>query len=118
MEKEGPLVERICDYVSRVDAELGVEKAFIFGSTAKGNRLKESDVDLIIVSKAFKRISQPRRLYLLQKLWGYREALNALAFTPAEFAKASEERLMMKEILSYAIELLPETEARASDEGV
>jgi len=110
MKKHRPLVERICDYVSQVDAELGVERAFIYGSTAKGNRLKESDVDLIIVSKAFKRMPQPRRLYLLQKLWSYREGLHALACTPGEFTKASEERLMMKEILSYAIELLPETE--------
>ena len=101
------LIERICDYVSRVDAELGVEEAFIFGSTAKGNRLKESDVDLIIVSKAFEEMPLPRRLYLLQKLWGHREELQALAYTPDEFKEASQ-RLMLKEILSYAIELVPE----------
>ena len=100
------LIDRIGDYVSKVDAELGVEKAFIFGSTAKGNRLMESDVDLIIVSKAFKGMPQPRRLYLLQKLWCYRVDLQALAYTPEEFKKASE-RLIMREILSYAIELLP-----------
>ena len=100
------LINRICDYVSKVDAELGVEKAFIFGSTAKGNRLKESDVDLIIVSKAFKGMPLPKRLYLLQKLWRYPEELQALAYTPEEFEKASE-RLMLKEILLHAIELTP-----------
>ena len=100
------LIERICDYVSRVDAELGVEKAFIFGSTAKGNRLKESDIDLIIVSEAFKRTPLPRRLYLLQKLWDFRLDLQALAYTPEEFKEASQ-RLLLREILSYAIELVP-----------
>ena len=102
------LIDRICDYVSRVDAQLDVEKAFIFGSTARGNRLKESDVDLIIVSNTFKSMPRPKRLYLLQKLWNYNEELQALAYTPEEFEK-SKERLMMKEILSYATELVPST---------
>ena len=105
---DNDLFDRVCDYVSRVDAQLNVEKAFIFGSTARRNRLKESDVDLIIVSKTFQRMPQPKRLYLLQKLWNYREELQALAYTPKEFEKAKE-RLMMKEILSYATELVPST---------
>lgn len=102
----GSLIDRICDYISIVDAELGVEKAFIFGSTAKGNRLDESDVDLIVVSKTFTRMSLPRRLYLLQKLWSYREQLQAQAYTTEEWKEASQ-RLMLREILSYAIELVP-----------
>ena len=47
------LMKRIRDYLSKLDAEIGVEKAYLFGSTAKGTRQRNSDVDLIIVSKAF-----------------------------------------------------------------
>ena len=102
------LIDLICDYISRVDAEYGVEKAYIFGSTAKGKRLKESDVDLIIVSKAFRGMSLPKRLYLLYKLWKHPIDLQVLAYTPEEYKEASQ-RLMLKEILSYAIELIPQS---------
>jgi len=102
------LIDLICDYISRVDAEYGVEKAYIFGSTAKGNRLEESDVDLIIVSKAFRGMSQLERLYLLHKLWKHPIDLQVLAYTPEEYKEASQ-RLMLKEILSYAIELIPQS---------
>jgi len=102
------LIDLICDYISRVDAKYGVEKAYIFGSTAKGNRLEESDVDLIIVSKAFRGISLPERLYLLYRLWDHPINLQVLAYTPEEYKEASQ-RLMLKEILSYAIELIPQS---------
>lgn len=102
------LIDLICDYINRVDAEYGVEKAYIFGSTAKGNRLEEIDVDLIIVSKAFREMSLPERLYLLYKLWKHPIDLQVLAYTPEEYKEASQ-RLMLKEILSYAIELIPQS---------
>ena len=84
------LIDLICDYISRVDAEYGVEKAYIFGSTAKGNRLEESDVDLIIVSKAFRGMSMLERLYLLHKLWKNPIDLQVLAYTPEEYKEASQ----------------------------
>ena len=102
------LIDLICDYISRVDAEYRVEKAYIFGSTAKGNRLEESDVDLIIVSKAFRGMPLPERLYSLYKLWDHPIDLQVLAYTPEEYREASQ-RLMLKEILSYAIELIPQS---------
>ena len=102
------LIDLVCDYISRVDAEYGVEKAYIFGSTAKGNRLEESDVDLIIVSEAFRGISLTERLYLLYRLWDHPIDLQVLAYTPEEYKEASQ-RLMLKEILSYAIELIPQS---------
>jgi len=102
------LIDLICDYISRVDAEYRVEKVYIFGSTAKGNRLEESDVDLIIVSKAFRGMSMLERLYLLYKLWDHPIDLQVLAYTPEEYKEASQ-RLMLKEILSYAIELIPQS---------
>jgi len=106
MRDSRPLIERICDYVSKLDTELGVERAYLFGSTAKRNRRKNSDVDLIIVSKAFIGMPIPKREGTLENLWDYCEDLEALAYTPEEFAKISQ-RLTMKEILSYAVDLTP-----------
>jgi len=98
------LLNRIRVFLGRLDAKLGVNRALLFGSTARGNRLKESDVDLIVVSKAFRGMPIPERLMILQKEWDYPEELQALAYTPEEFDEVSQ-RLTMKEILSYAIEV-------------
>jgi len=104
MNDDKALLKRLGDFLGRVDAVIGVDRAFLFGSTAKGNRLVESDVDLIVVSKSFAGVPVPERLGLLQKEWDYPEELQALAYTPEEFNEISK-RLTMKEILAYAVDL-------------
>ena len=102
-----PLIDRIREYVNILDAELGVDQAFLYGSTAKGTRHRDSDVDLIIVSESFAKMPEPKRWGLLQHLWRYKEDLETLAYTPSEFAKIKEERFLMQKILQYAIDLTP-----------
>jgi len=53
-------------------------------------------------------MSLPERLYRLYKLWDHSIDLQVLAYTPEEYKEASQ-RLMLKEILSYAIELIPQS---------
>lgn len=101
-----PLQERIRDFVGRLDAEVGVDKAFLFGSTATGKRHRNSDVDLIIVSSSFEDMPELDRLFLLQHRWRYIEDLEAFAYTPKEFEKLRE-RLLVKKILSCAVDLTP-----------
>lgn len=104
MNDERTILDRVSNFIACLDAKLGVEKAVLFGSTAKGNRLQESDVDLIVVSKSFSNMPIPKRLGLLQNEWAYSEELQALAYTPEEFQEVSQ-RETMSEILSYATEL-------------
>ncbi len=100
MEKE------LADLIARVHAKFGVEKAFLFGSTARGRRLEESDIDLIVVSKGFEDMPIPERQGAVQKEWNHPEELEALTYTPTEFSEVSK-RLTMQEILSYAIDVSP-----------
>ncbi len=46
-----------------------VEQAILFGSTATGERLADSDIDLIVISKDFKDMPLPQRFLILQKNW-------------------------------------------------
>jgi predicted nucleotidyltransferase len=101
-----PLMDRIREYVNVLDAELGVDQAFLYGSTARGKRRRNSDVDIIVVSECFAKMPEPKRWGLLQHLWRYKEDLETLAYTPNEFAKIKE-RLLMQKILQYAIDLTP-----------
>lgn len=100
------LEERVKRLIARLDAKHGVDQAFLFGSTAIGNRLEGSDVDIIVVSRGFEGISVPERQGLLQREWEGPEELHALAYTPDEFATVSS-RATMREILSYAVDLTP-----------
>ena len=101
-----PLMGRLRDFVRKLDAEIGIEKALLFGSTAKGIRHENSDVDLIIVSRTFENMPEPKRLGFLQHRWRYIEDLEALAYTPSEFERVKH-RLLMEKILEYAIDLTP-----------
>jgi predicted nucleotidyltransferase len=101
-----PLLERIQEYVNQLDAEICVDQAFLYGSTAKGTRHRNSDVDLIVVSRSFAKMPEPKRWGLLQHRWKYKEDLETLAYTPTEFAKIKE-RFLMQTILQYAKDLTP-----------
>ena len=101
-----PLMQRIREYVNILDAELGVDQALLYGSTAKGKRHKNSDVDIIIISESFATMPEPKRWGLLQHMWKYKEDLETLAYTPSEFAKIKE-RFLMQKILEYAIDITP-----------
>jgi len=51
-----------------------VEKAYLFGSYAKGSWIKTSDVDLVIVSRGFEGVPFLKRLDIVNRAqwrWGY-----------------------------------------------
>ena len=93
-------MERLRNFVERLDAEIGVEKVLLFGSTAKGERHRNSDVDLIIVSSTFENMPEPKRLGFLQHRWRFIEDLEAVAYTPTEFEQVKDRLLMRKMVLS------------------
>ncbi len=100
------LMERVREFIRKVDAKVPVEKVLLFGSTAKGTRQEESDVDLIIISKAFREVHELERIGMLLELWPYLEELQILAYTPEEFSQVKD-RFMIKKILAYALDLTP-----------
>lgn len=106
MRRNYSIEQKVAEVVARLNAKLGVERAFLFGSTARGSRLRESDVDLILVSRKFEGVSIPERQGVVQKEWLHGEELQALTYTPAEFAQVSK-RLTMQEILSHAVDVSP-----------
>ena len=80
-----PLIERVREYVKMLDAEIGVNQAPLDGSTARGKRHRNIDVDIIITSESFAAMPEPKRWGLLQHMWSYKEDLETLAYTPKEF---------------------------------
>ncbi|MGQ9515012.1 MAG: nucleotidyltransferase domain-containing protein [Thermoproteota archaeon] len=55
------LEKRIDQLVTKLDKKFKIEKALLFGLTARGDRSLESDVDIILISRDFEGISMPER---------------------------------------------------------
>lgn len=106
MQREHSLQNHITRMLHGLDAKFGVDRALLFGSAARGSRLDDSDVDIIVVSKRFEGLSIPARQAAIQKEWSHETELQALTYTPSEFVEVTK-RLTMQEILSYAVDVTP-----------
>lgn len=79
-----------------------IEFAILFGSTVRGNRLRESDIDLVIVSEDFKNLDFVKRLSLLRKQWSHdRIELEVFALTRKEFNILKNKSIVISEANEY-----------------
>jgi hypothetical protein len=67
--------------------EIPIERAILFGSRARGDHLKHSDVNLLLVSDDFRDIPFPDRPSRLYRYWEGRLPLEMLCYTISEFEK-------------------------------
>jgi len=88
------------DYLDNLKQELKVEKMILFGSAARGEMDKDSDIDLIIVSPDFKKMDFPERLLFLSRLRKGKSrssAMDIFGYTPQEFKNSSKKRIILEE---------------------
>lgn len=86
---------KIKQYLNSLPIE--VKFAILFGSTIRNNRLRESDIDLIIVSNDFKEVPFEKRVLMLQKHWKCSAALEAFGFTEEEFERLKSKSIVIQE---------------------
>jgi len=84
---------------------LKVDRAILFGSTARGDRLKDSDVDLIVISDDFREMDLPHRFFVLQKNWKPHIDLEAFGFTQEEFDRLKDKSVILQEATEYGINI-------------
>ena len=87
-------------YVNFARQKLNIEKALLFGSAARGEADRNSDIDLIIISDDFKKMALIDRLVFLSKLRGNKFTnwpMDILGYTSDEFEKLSQVSSMFAE---------------------
>ncbi|MDI6602527.1 MAG: nucleotidyltransferase domain-containing protein [Patescibacteria group bacterium] len=91
----------IKEYLKCFPKNVKVEGVFLFGSYATGKIRRDSDVDIIVISPDFKKISFIKRLELLSQL---RQSeitrsvpMDILGYTPEEFAEIDKESIVMRQ---------------------
>ena len=81
------MIEEIKKFMRRV----GVEDAILYGSRARGDNLKDSDVDMILISPKFEGVRFIKRLPPLHGAWHLVHLYpEVLAYTPEEFEDAQD----------------------------
>lgn len=82
----GQEVSQITRFVRRLHG-FRIKQAILFGSRARGDWLKESDWDLLLVSRDFEGIPFPERIRRVLALWSGPVDLEVLCYTPQEFSR-------------------------------
>lgn len=95
----------IDEFLTKLGQAFKIEKVILFGSRAKGDALKKSDYDLIIVSSDFQGIPFIKRMTLVYKFWTLDIALEALCYTPEEFKKKSRQITIVSQAVKEGIEI-------------
>jgi uncharacterized protein len=67
---------------------IDVAKMIFFGSRANGGFTKDSDFDLLVVSKDFNGIKKSKRSPSLHMTWGFDYPVDLLCYTPNEFRRS------------------------------
>lgn len=80
-------VKKIRTFRINLEKVLNIEKMIVFGSRARGDHLRHSDFDVIIVSEDFEQIKFVERPAALYQYWPYDLSLELLCYTPKEFER-------------------------------
>ncbi len=85
MGKKEDIIIGLKKFKQHISAEITVDNFVFFGSRARGNFHKDSDIDLLIVSKDFKHIKFFKRAVKLYDHWKLDYPVDFLCLTPEEF---------------------------------
>lgn len=91
------------EYIYKLNQQIPVEKAILFGSYAKGNYSIDSDVDLAIFSPVFENMTRVDGLtFLLMQALGYKIDIQPQPFTMKDYI---EKTGLVDEILKTGVEI-------------
>jgi len=77
---------RITGFLRKVRKKYSINQAILFGSRARGEHLKNSDYDIILVSADFRDIFFTKRSALMYDFWQHWPIdIEPLCYTPEEF---------------------------------
>lgn len=98
---------KIKDFVYRVKKQYPLEQAIFFGSRARGDYLKNSDYDIILVSSKFKNIFFTKRIAQMYAFWKYYPLeIEPICYTPEEFSRKRKELGLVQQAVKEGINLV------------
>lgn len=99
----GEGVEKVRKFIEKVKEVFEPERIILFGSRARGEELKESDYDIIIVSEKFKGINFVKRMEKVYELWDLDERADIICYTIEEFEKKKKQIGLVKKAVEEGL---------------
>ncbi len=94
--------------VHRLARTASIRRAILTGSWATGDYMEDSDVDIMIVSDDFARMSLAERPQYLQREWKSRIPLEAFGYTESEFRNLSRKSTCVRDAIRHGVSLARE----------
>ena len=95
----------VYDFARRLHEQVGARKVILFGSRARGDWLKDSDYDFIVVAERFQDVPFPQRPVDLYRHWQGHPGVELLCYTPKEFERKRRQITIVREAVREGIEL-------------
>jgi len=95
----------IKDFLTKVTKRFDPELTVLFGSRARGDELKKSDFDILVVSQKFEGVHFLERIFVLYQLWNYDYDLDILGYTPEEFRRKEKEIGLVKQAINEGVKV-------------
>ncbi len=99
------LISELRRFRKKLQKRYAIEQMILFGSTARGQTGRYSDVDLIVVSKRFRRKGAIERATPLYLEWDLGVPVDFLCYTPEEFRILSRRGGLVREALREGIHI-------------
>lgn len=99
------LIRDLTRFGRKVSRPLAIERMILFGSRAAGRPRPDSDVDLIVVGRRFRRKNPIDRAVPLHLAWDLRLPVDFLCYTPEEFEELSRRPSIVREALREGIRI-------------
>ena len=103
MGKKIPHLKKVINFKKELGKDIKVDKMLLFGSFARGDYRRWSDIDLLIVSKDFRNIKKVKRPVKLYDYWTYKYPVDFLCYTPEEFKRLSKRITIVREAVKEGI---------------
>jgi len=99
------ITKEMTEGIRKFKKTIEADKVILFGSYATGTAGKDSDIDLILVSKKFTGKKFHQRLKGMWLKWTLDMPVDFVPYTPGEFKKAAGEAGIVSEALREGIEI-------------
>ena len=106
MDKKTTLKKELRIFAKKISEKYPLEQMYLFGSRARGAAKKWSDVDLLLVSKAFMKKNSLKRAPPLYMAWDLEYPVDFICLTPKEFEVKKKEFGVVQEALKHGIKVV------------
>ncbi len=102
------IMATVRSFLARLAEHVRLREAYLFGSTARGERLAESDVDLVVVADEFEGMPLSERIRRVYLLWPLEEiSADIIPLGPGEFERKRERSIVLRDASRYWIKVWP-----------